>query len=130
MVFFNWCLQSLIWSPSPFKPSIKPSQSALQTHGLESILSRPDAAKIAPWLKKPKFHWWHQPLSHLLISWVLLFFSSFIPATEGTEQSITCAPVPSANQHRALKSILIFLVPFLSISSLPTWAARNNQRMN
>lgn len=65
--------------------------------------SRPGAVKVAPWSKHPKFHWWHQPLSHSLIKSVFLFLSSFIPATEGTEQNTTCPPVPSTNQPRPLK---------------------------
>lgn len=36
--------------------------------------------------KRTKFHWWHQSLSHMFLRWVLLFLSSFFPATEGIEE--------------------------------------------
>lgn len=44
-------------------------------------VSQPDT--LQQWSKKPKFHQWHQPLSHVLIRWVLLFFSSFLPFGKG-----------------------------------------------
>lgn len=105
-------LKSLVSSSSPFKPSLKASQSAnswakillpLLDRWSPSDSSRPGAVKVTPWSKDSKLCWRHQPLNHLLVAWIFLLLSSFISAAEGTEKSTACIPVSSTNQPRALK---------------------------
>lgn len=92
-------LANLVWSPSAFKPSLKPSQQTLPAPGPVSfsslytvgphLLSAGLELNKPHDLKKKKFLQWHQPLSRMLIRWIFLLLSVYFLAIEGIEENTT-----------------------------------------
>lgn len=79
------------------------------------LSNRPGTIYNSLWAKKPKFHWWHQTLSHILIRW--LFLLAFLPATEGIEENNIYASVLTTSYPSALKTLLIALRLFANLGN-------------